>query len=203
MKSEDDYNKFYNDIYFSNQNVYFEYKISDKLILNVLNFKKHDTKNIDNNNFSDINIYNDNLNNGRVYVDNNIYTDNLLANSPNFFYNNINLNNLPNTQLNEERQKIMRLEKELYLAKQKIKELEDKEEKTVAINFILSDEKINYTMKCMSNDIFSNIERIIYNEYPEYKTKNVIFVIKGNIINKNETLEKNGIKNGDSITLIY
>ena len=272
LKSEDDYNKFYNDIYFSNQNVYFEYKISDKLILNVLNFKKHKTKNIDNNNFSNININNNNLNNEKVYAGNNIYTDNLLANSPNFFYNNINLNNLPNkyinpffdnnpniinnqnnefeinnnssiynnqkyisinnnygyqakinmeynepifamnnndnidnclmNQFNDERQKIMRLEKELYLAKQKIKELEDKEEKTIAINFILS-EKINYTMKCMSNDIFSNIERIIYNEYPEYKTKNVIFVIKGNIINKNETLEKNGIKNGDSITLIY
>ena len=51
--------------------------------------------------------------------------------------------------------------------------------------------------------MFSNIERIIYSEFPECKTKNLIFMKNGNVININETLEKNGIKNGDSIILKY
>jgi hypothetical protein len=41
IKTEDDYKNFYNYIYDSNKDAFFEYKISDKLILNLLNFKKY------------------------------------------------------------------------------------------------------------------------------------------------------------------
>lgn len=91
--------------------------------------------------------------------------------------------------------------KELNLTKTKIKELENIEEKLIDINFISHDEKIIYPMKCKSNDIFAQVEEKLYDEYPEYKTKKILFISKGKIIIRNETLEKNGIKNGDSIFL--
>ena len=192
LKEEEDYNKYYK-----------KHKTE--------NFKNTDNKkfyNINNNDKFEINnssIYN------QKYISKKNYgyqaKINIGYKKPIFAINdNDNNDNVVNNlmyQLNEERQKIIRLEKELSLAKQKIKQLEDKDEKTLAINFISYDEKINYTMKCMSNDMFSNIERIIYSEFPECKTKNLIFMKNGNVININETLEKNGIKNGDSIILKY
>ena len=40
---------------------------------------------------------------------------------------------------------------------------------------------------------------MFYDKYIEYKNKNNIFLIKGEIINSNKTLEENNIKNGDFI----
>ena len=45
LKGEEDYNKFYQNIYDSNQEICFEYKISDELILNILNFKRREEQN--------------------------------------------------------------------------------------------------------------------------------------------------------------
>ena len=57
MKYEDNYNKFYQNIYELNQDDCFEYKISNELILNVLNFKRNKEHNFLNekNLFYDIN----------------------------------------------------------------------------------------------------------------------------------------------------
>ena len=371
LKTEDDYNKFYQNIYDNNQNDCFEYKISDELILNILNFKRNelnilnkknrfnanknkqkefkkkknihnqnDNKNIQNNRNAQSGELNGNINiNSHLYKGNKFYNNiqkkkneliifqNInnhqlhnfqnekfnrigpLINVPNY---NINLNNFMNknnpskgifikknsaqlnnfqnknninhqlnnylherkniassnnsqnnilsqnnkfkgtidnpihiyqkyipynknnedntninkeikespfmvknddyyihqnndlmNQLYEEKQKIIKLEKELNLVKQRVKELEDIEEKIIAINFISFDEKINYPMKCKKSDIFSKLEEKLYYEYPDYKRKNLLFISKGKVINRNETLEKNRIKNGDSIFLKY
>ena len=102
-------------------------------------------------------------------------------------------------QLDEEKKKNIRLEKELNIAKQKIKESEDIEDKIIAINFISVDQRINYPMKCKSSDIFLKLEEKLYHEYPDIKNKNVFFMAQGILINKNDSLDKNKIKNGDSI----
>ena len=96
---------------------------------------------------------------------------------------------------------IKKEESELNLKNQNIKELNNLEEKIIAINFISQDEKILYPMACKTNDIFSKLEEKLYLEYPEYRNQNNCFTIKGKKINKSETLEKNGIKNSDAIFL--
>ena len=75
------------------------------------------------------------------------------------------------------------------------------EEKIIAINFISYDEKILYPMACKGSDIFSKLQGKLFLEYPQYKKQNNFFTINGKKINKSETLEKNGIKNGDTIFL--
>ena len=54
-------------------------------------------------------------------------------------------------------------------------------------------------MKCKSSDIFLKLEEKLYHEYPDIKKQNVFFMAQGILINKNDSLDKYNIKNGDSI----
>ena len=54
-------------------------------------------------------------------------------------------------------------------------------------------------MSCKINDIFEKLEEKLYLEYPDYKKNNTYFIANGKTINKFETIENNGIKNGNSI----
>ena len=210
LKEEENYNNLIQNLYDSNQKDCFEYKISDKLILNILNFRKaKENKYLNERNpFFYINNVNYLKTNNNILINNNQKYNSISNNKYQLNKNkddedlNHKLESLVKL-LDEEKQKNLKLEKELNLVKSKVKELEGKEEKDIAINFISLDEKINYPMKCKSNDIFLKAEEILYYEYPEYNNKNLIFTLKGKVINKNETLEKNGIKNGDSIFLNY
>ena len=42
---------------------------------------------------------------------------------------------------------------------------------------------------------------MLYEKYPKYIDTNNFFVVNGNKINRNKTLEQNNIKNNDIITL--
>jgi hypothetical protein len=45
------------------------------------------------------------------------------------------------------------------------------------------------------------LEIRFYDEYPEYKEKDVYFISNGNRINRFKNMEENNIKTGDSIIL--
>ena len=69
------------------------------------------------------------------------------------------------------------------------------------MSIIISSKKMLYSLPCKNNNTINDIEKELYKEFPEYsKTKN-IFLYKGKIINKFETLQKNNIKNGDILIL--
>ena len=102
-------------------------------------------------------------------------------------------------KLDEEKEKNAVLKNELYIVKKQVKELSDKEGKTIAVVFISLDQEIQYPMSCKISDIFEKLEEKLYLEYPRYKNKNTYFIANGKKINKSKTVEKNGIKNGDSI----
>jgi len=74
------------------------------------------------------------------------------------------------------------------------------DEKIMKIMFISYDESIYYSVICKKTDIFSKIETLLYDRYPEYKNYNTYFIANGNIINKNRSLEDNKINSGDIIT---
>ena len=73
----------------------------------------------------------------------------------------------------------------------------------MSIIFISQNEDIHYSIICKNTDFFSGLEKLLYEKYPEYLENESIndFFVNGRIINKNRTLEENGIVNNSIITL--
>ena len=60
---------------------------------------------------------------------------------------------------------------------------------------------INYAMACRTTDLFSNLEERLYQDFPNYRNINKIFMVHANRISESKTLEENKIKNNDIISL--
>ena len=75
-------------------------------------------------------------------------------------------------------------------------------QKLISIKFISTDQMINnYTIIAKNDDKFSKIEDILYEKYPNYKESDNYFILKGNKIKRNKTLEENNINDNDIIML--
>ena len=74
-------------------------------------------------------------------------------------------------------------------------------EKTIAVLFISSDEKIQYVISCKNTTPFVRIEEKLYEEYPEYKETDNYFLHGGAVIKRFKTVEENHIKSGKAIIL--
>ena len=111
--------------------------------------------------------------------------------------------------------KIISLQSDLYIKITEIQNLNNKinilspnnlnyinqGEIIMAINFISTDQKVNYALPCKNKDVFVKLEEKLYNEFPEYKDMNVYFTVRGNTIKRFKTLEENEIKSSDIIIL--
>jgi len=75
-------------------------------------------------------------------------------------------------------------------------------EKLIQIKFISNEQDIDYSLIVKNNEKFYKIEGILYEKYPKYVETDNFFVVSGNRINRNKTLEQNNIKSNDIITLI-
>ena len=75
------------------------------------------------------------------------------------------------------------------------------DEHIVLVHFISTDQNINYFAPCRDSDIFTKLEKKLYDEYPELKNKNIDYLLNGMLINKNATLKENRVKNGDVILI--
>ena len=75
-------------------------------------------------------------------------------------------------------------------------------EKLISIKFISSEQDIDYSLITKNTEKFHKIEGILYEKYPKYMETNNYFLVGGNRINRNKTIEQNNIKNNDVITLI-
>ena len=93
--------------------------------------------------------------------------------------------------------------KEINKLKSKLNEKEISEERVLAICLSSFDENINFILPCKSTEQFIRIEEKFYNEYPEYRDKNIYFIINGNEIKQFKTLEENNIKSGSIINIHY
>ena len=74
-------------------------------------------------------------------------------------------------------------------------------EKLISVIFTSIDQKIHYSIICKNTDIFSKIEKELYDEYPEYGEEENYFMANGKKIIKHKTLDYNKIHNSDIITL--
>jgi len=74
-------------------------------------------------------------------------------------------------------------------------------DKLITINFISSDKEIDYSLIAKISEKFSKVENMLYFRYPKYIESNNYFLLGGNKIDRNKTLEQNNINNNDVITL--
>ena len=64
------------------------------------------------------------------------------------------------------------------------------------------DQNIIYPIACKYSDYFKNVIEKLYQEYPELRTnKEIYFLVNGNVVNKEITIEQNKIKGGSNIIL--
>jgi len=127
---------------------------------------------------------------------------------------NIKINQL-NKQIEERashkednKDKIMELYDELRTKEKELKEIKSRSpfilkpgEKLMTVIIVSTDQKIHYSIICKNTDHFLDIEKLLYNEYPEYKENKNIFLFNGKVINEYKNLEENKINNSDIITL--
>ena len=78
-------------------------------------------------------------------------------------------------------------------------------DKLMTLQIISNDQTMRFYTYCKSSDKFSKIEEIISNRYPSYSevgSDNNYYLVNGRKINRYKTLDENGIKNNDVLTLI-
>ena len=101
-------------------------------------------------------------------------------------------------------EKIREKEKEIKEIKSNLPFDISKGEKLMSVIFVSDDQRIHYSIICKNTDKFNRLENILYNvdEYKSYLQSENYFLLNGKKINKYLTLEENGIKNSDIITLM-
>ena len=70
------------------------------------------------------------------------------------------------------------------------------------IAFNLNGLGINCAICCKKKDKFLEAENKLLEAYSDFKTKNIYYLKDSKVINKNLTIEENGIKNGDNIVFL-
>ena len=100
---------------------------------------------------------------------------------------------------------ILELVKELREKEKEIKSLKSsfpfeikQGEKLMNVIFISAD---HHSFICKNTDIFTNLEKSLYDIFPEYAESENYFLLSGSKINKYKSLEYNNIKDSDIITL--
>ena len=91
--------------------------------------------------------------------------------------------------------------KELQTKFPNLKSVDKQGDKIIVVNFVSINQDIQFPIACKNTDIIERLEEKFYNEYPKYKEKNTYLTINGKIIKRFKSLDENGIKNGNSITV--
>ena len=69
----------------------------------------------------------------------------------------------------------------------------------ISVLFRSVDDQINYAVTCKKSEIFSNVEKKLINKFPEYKNKKLFYIQNGKVIDKEKSLEENGVTSGFAV----
>ena len=104
---------------------------------------------------------------------------------------------------------VLKLMNKLLLKEEEIQEMKSrypfeilKGEKLISLIFMSDNQEIHYSIICKDSDKFTNVENLLYDEFPKFGETENFFVSEGNKINKHKTLKENNLKNG-SIIMLY
>ena len=70
------------------------------------------------------------------------------------------------------------------------------------VNFISSDQRVNFAIPCSGDSIFAEIEEKLYRNYPEYRETNNTFISDGKQILRFKTINDNRVGTGFPVLLI-
>ena len=102
-------------------------------------------------------------------------------------------------KLNEEKKK----NENFGLLKSLYKFSSEERNNLISIEFIsMRQDIIDFHIKVKKTEHFSNVEKILYEYYPQYKKTNNYFLYNGSKIDKDKTVEENNIKEDSKIQLI-
>ena len=99
---------------------------------------------------------------------------------------------------------IIEKDKEIKELKSKLSRLPftlEEGEKLISVIFQSSDQLILCSIICKNTDKFNKIEGQLCDLYPECSEKEYYFLFNGQKINRNKTLEENGIKNNSLVIM--
>ena len=71
----------------------------------------------------------------------------------------------------------------------------------MTVIFYSTDQKIHYSLICKKSDTFMNIEKKLFEAYPECQDSEYFYMVNGQRIKRFKTLEENKINNSQVITL--
>ena len=71
----------------------------------------------------------------------------------------------------------------------------------IALNFLSTDSKLHYAIPCLDKDLFVDIEKKLYDKFPEYKEKNNNFLSQGKIVLRFKTVGENKLESGIPIIM--
>ena len=80
-----------------------------------------------------------------------------------------------------------------------------RQEKIIVVLFMTQGNQdiINYAMACKNTDLFVKLEERLYNDFPKYKNHQNFFMVNVKGILRFKTIEENGIKNNDIISIFF
>ena len=110
--------------------------------------------------------------------------------------------------INQNNSDILKLMEELKIKENEIKEYQKKypfellpNEQLLTVIFRTGDSKINYSVICKNTQLFSKVEELFYEKFPEYKENENYFLANGQKINRFKTIEENKIRFSENIIL--
>ena len=81
--------------------------------------------------------------------------------------------------------------------------VKNKEEEFISVNFVSmgSQAIANYSVVCKQSWPFSELEKKVYEDFPEFNNSQTVFMIDAKMIEKNKTLKENKIKKNSIISV--
>ena len=72
----------------------------------------------------------------------------------------------------------------------------------MVVTFISQDFSVNEAVKCLSTDLFAEVEEKLYKKYDNLRNTNNMFTVNEKPVLRFKKLCENGIKDGDKIQLV-
>ena len=122
-------------------------------------------------------------------------------------------NQIDNNEIKKLKDENKNMKNQLNLKDKEIKDLQLKIQNIVmnlpkynlneimVVNFMSQDSTINEGMKCLSTDIFAEVEEKLYKKYDNLRNTNNMFTANAKPVLRFKKLCENGIKDGDKIQL--
>ena len=101
-------------------------------------------------------------------------------------------------------------EKEIYNLKNEMQQKKENNafnktfytrEQMIALNFESTDSRLRYAIPCLKKDLFVDVEKKLYDKFPQYKEKNNNFLVQGKTILRFKTVEENELVSGIPIIM--